>query len=167
MPNEDKNTTPESKNEISPACCSEEWGIRVSAHIDGELPPAEAIRVEEHLIECAECAHFAREIRKIKGITMEMKLSDLPDSRWKVYNRQIYNRIEKGIGWIFTSIGFLIVLSFGLFCLFRDFFGDPDVSMFIKIGVATLGFGLLVLLISACREALFRYKGDRYKEVEL
>lgn len=163
MMNNDKNTP----NDNQPECCSEKWGVLVSALVDGELPPEKAVQTEEHLLECDDCLKFARRMRKLKGVTSEMKLADLPDARWKVYKRGIYNRIERGIGWIFTSIGAIILLAFGWYTLFQEFFTDPEISIVLKLGVGCLGIGLIVLFISAIREALFRYKCDRYKEVEL
>jgi predicted anti-sigma-YlaC factor YlaD len=167
MSNEERNIKVSKTINSAEGCCSDEWGILVSAHIDCEIPPDKAVDVEEHLLECPKCAEFATSLRQIKGVTSEMKLADLPDASWKVYKKGIYNRLERGVGWIFASIGAVILIAFGFYVLFEKFFADPEISILIKIGVASLGIGIIILLISVCREALFRYKGDRYKEVEI
>lgn len=167
MTTEEKNNTRSETQNSSVSCCSDEWGILVSAHIDGEIPAEKAITVEEHLLECPKCAEFATSLRKIKGVMSEMKLADLPDARWRVYKKGIYNRIEKSVGWVLTSLGALILIAFAFYALFQNFFTNPDISLFLKIGVATMGLGIIILLISVCREAIFRHKSDRYKEVEI
>ena len=161
-----ENKTENTENN-SNECCSEEWGILVSALVDGELAPEKAVQTEEHLLECPNCRDFARKLRKLKGVTSEMKLADLPDARWKIYKRGIYNRIEKRIGWIFTSIGAMILLAFGWYSIFKNFFSDSEISVFLKAGIAFVGLGLIILLVSAIREAWFRYQSDRYREVEI
>jgi len=166
--------TDKAKHIIKPAgasefsdCCSIDWGIKVSALIDRELPPDEAVKTEEHLLSCEKCREFACQMRRLKGVMSEMKLADLPDARWKTYTAGIYNRIERGIGWLFASLGFVILMLCGGYYLFLDFFANTEIPILIRAGVGFIGIGLVVLIVAAVREAWFRFRTDRYKEVDL
>ncbi|MCK5832213.1 zf-HC2 domain-containing protein, partial [bacterium] len=93
------------KNNGSKEPCGKIWGERISAYIDGELSQDERHEVEDHLRICPECRSFITTLERIKGVTMKMRFADPPDEIWKHYWTGIYNRIERGIGWIFFSIG--------------------------------------------------------------
>ena len=96
-----------------------------------------------------------------------MKYFDLPDKLWAGYWREVYNRLERGIGWILFSIGAMIVLIFAAWELLERFFLDPGQPFFLKLGIGLLITGLIVLLASIVRERLFSRKHDRYDEVEI
>ncbi len=96
-----------------------------------------------------------------------MKYFDLPDRLWAGYWHGIYNRIERGTGWIILSIGTIILLAFGAWELLHHFFLNPLVPLILKIGVAALIMGIIILLVSLIRERLFSRAHDRYEEVDL
>jgi len=109
-----------------------------------------------------------RAYRKIKEVTDEMQLKELPDSYWEGYWASIYRRCERGFGWILFSIGAIVILAFGFWTLFSEFYTDPDVSLILKFGVSAAGLGVIVLLVSIVRERCFARKHERYeKEVDL
>jgi anti-sigma factor RsiW len=64
-----------------------DWRERISASIDGEIPPAEARLVEEHLAECAQCRALERKMRAV-GIGIVMAEGVVPpDFREKLFAR--------------------------------------------------------------------------------
>ncbi|NIP44223.1 MAG: hypothetical protein GWO41_12465 [candidate division Zixibacteria bacterium] len=107
-----------------------------------------------------------RSFKEIKEVTDTIMFKDLPDSYWEGYWKGIYNRLERGIGWIFLSIGAIILLAFGAYHVLIDFFMSETVSLLVKAGVAIGGIGLIILLVSIAREVLFARKHERYKEVK-
>jgi hypothetical protein len=107
-----------------------------------------------------------RSFKEIKEVTDTIMFKDLPDSYWEGYWKGIYNRLERGIGWIFLSIGAIILLAFGAYHVLIDFFMSENVSLLVKVGVAIGSFGLIILLVSIAREVLFARKHERYKEVK-
>lgn len=163
MNEEQKKQTPDSPN----APCDEAWGRRISAYIDGEIDAESQAAVEEHLAVCERCRQFRAAIENLKGITMNMKFAAPSDEAWRLYWKGIYNRIERGIGWIFLSAGLIILLCYGLYAVFTEFFSDPEVPTLLKIGVACAGVGCITLLVSIIREKCFRNKTERYREVDL
>lgn len=136
------------------------------SHLDGEIEPEKKKEIERHLTECESCRKEYQSFVKLKEETDKMKLADLSDQLWKGYWKGVYRRIERGAGWIFVSIGAIILLSFGVYQFFKEFLADPNVPLILKIGVSTLAFGVIVLLVSIVRERLFLFKTERYGEVE-
>jgi predicted anti-sigma-YlaC factor YlaD len=146
----------------------EDIRILLSALIDNELDPEQKKHVGDHLIDCAECrAEYAR-LKKLKEVTDSMQYFDLPDKLLVGYWHGIYNRIERGLGWIFLSVGAIILLSIGAWEMLNHFFLDPRVPLIIKIGVGAVLLGLIMLLVSVLRERFFSRAHDRYEsEVEI
>ncbi|HHS50711.1 MAG TPA: hypothetical protein ENN07_06295 [candidate division Zixibacteria bacterium] len=147
--------------------CERAWGERISAGIDGELSPEDASALEKHLSACPSCREFKEALERMKGATMQMKFAKLPDEAWRHYWTGIYNRLERGIGWLILSLGIVILSCYGLYRVFIDFFADSDISIWVRFGVGFVMVGGVVLLVSIVREKIFRGKHERYKEVDL
>lgn len=139
---------------------------QISAYLDGELEPREARQVEEHLAGCPECRREMEEMRKIEEVLSMMKLQNPPQEVWDVYWRSVYNRLERGLGWILLSLGAIILLFFGAYKMVEGILKDPAVPLVLKLGLLVFLAGVVVLLVSIGREQLFLRKKERYKEVE-
>ncbi len=145
----------------------DEIRILLSALVDNELDPEQKKIVGDHLADCPDCrAEYAR-LKKLKEVTDGMKYFDLPDKLWAGYWNGIYNRIERGLGWIFLSLGAIIILAFGAWELLNKFFLDSQPPLILKIGVGAGLLGIIILLVSVIRERLFSRTHDRYEEVEI
>jgi hypothetical protein len=134
--------------------------------VDNIATDEEKREFEEYLKNDPELDREYRSFRQIKEVTDTIMFKEPPDSYWEGYWAGIYNRIERGAGWIFFSIGAIILLAFGGYQLLNNFFLSPTVSIIAKIGVAVGGLGVIILLVSIAREVLFARKHERYKEVK-
>jgi predicted anti-sigma-YlaC factor YlaD len=138
----------------------------LSAYLDGELKEEERRRVEAHIGECADCRKEYHEMVRLEEVMEGMKIKEPPEEAWKTYSEAVYNRIERGIGWILLSIGAMIVLFFAGYSMVRGLIQDPTIPLIVKAGIlAGLG-GIVILLVSVVRERLFVSKRERYKEIE-
>ena len=138
----------------------------ISSYLDSELCEEDRQLVEEHLEMCTECRREYGEMVKFEEVMGKMALKQPPKEAWKVYSESVYNRIERGIGWILLSIGAMIVLFFSGYQIVKGFIQDPSIPDIVKIGIlAGLG-GAVVLLVSVARERLFVNRRERYKEIE-
>ena len=144
----------------------EETRPYLMAYLDGEIECEKKLEIEKHLSECEKCRKEYQSYVKLKEVTDRMRFADLSDQLWAGYWKGIYRRIERGAGWIFLSIGAIILLSFGVYQFFKEFLADPNVSSIAKIGASVLAFGVIILLVSIIRERLFLFRTERYKEVE-
>ncbi len=135
-------------------------------YLDGELDHQSRKLVDRHLAECSACRREWESLLKIKKITSDMQFIQPEKEVWKMYWDQVYNRIERGLGWILLSIGSIILLSYGVFNFIQDFLKDSQEPLGIKIAVASAILGVIILFISVLRERLFIRKTDKYKEIE-
>jgi predicted anti-sigma-YlaC factor YlaD len=140
--------------------------VLISGKLDGELSKEVEEELDRHLDECPICRKEYEDLLKIKEVTANMRFADLPDRYWAGYWNGVYNRLERGIGWILLSIAVIIVAAFGAWEFFDNFLLDKTVPFMLRFGVGAGILGLVILLISAARERLFAYRHERYKEVE-
>ena len=95
------------------------------------------------------------------------KLKEPSDIELAQYWSSVYNRLERGIGWILFSVGAIIVLCYGGFKLVEEIIKDPEIVPLFKVGIVALVFGVAILLVSVLRERLRVRKVDKYsKEIE-
>ncbi|HUU28367.1 MAG TPA: zf-HC2 domain-containing protein [archaeon] len=134
-------------------------------YLDGELDREGRQRVERHLAECSACCEELDSMQKMKNITSSMQLTQPEDEVWKMYWNKVYNRIERGLGWILLSIGAIILMAFGAFQFVQEFLKDSSEPLWVKIGVSALLLGVIILFVSVMRERLFIRKTEKYKEI--
>ncbi len=148
-----------------PALRCEEARVMIMGYIDDELGPAEARRIEDHLAVCVMCRREEKSFRRLAEVTDEMVHEELPavdvDLAWET----IYRRLERSTGWLLMSAGLILLLAYGAWAMLQAFFLEPDAPFIVKLGVGALLAGVMVLLVSVGREALTKYRGERYREV--
>ena len=130
--------------------------------VDDELSDEEKKALELHLSKCPECSHELKEFKKMKEVMQTMKYKEPPDEVWERYWTGIYNRLERGFGWILLSIGAIILLFYGGFKLVENLVKDPTVAIIAKVGILAALAGVVILLVSVIRERVFTYKTDKY-----
>jgi len=134
-------------------------------YLDNELSDEQRRRVEKHLAGCSGCAGELEDFKKLKAITDEVTLVEPEDRIWQDYWSGIYNRLERGIGWIMFSVA---AIALAIYCGFRaieELIKNPDVEIVLKVGLLALIAGLAILFVSVLRERLYFWKTDRYKDV--
>ena len=144
--------------------CEEYKGL-LMGYLDGELSAEEKDRLEGHLKGCESCQEELSDFRKLIAITNEVGLLEPEDKLWEKYWGGIYNRIERGIGWILFGVAAIALLIYGGFRMVEAIVTDPAISVLLKVGICVMIIGLAVLFVSVVRERLFFWSNDRYKDV--
>jgi len=137
----------------------------IMGYLDDELDDEQKKDLERHLACCPECSAELKEFERLKMITDEVTLVEPEDRVWRQYWDNIYNRLERGIGWILFSIAAIVLAVYGGFKAIEDLIRDPTVDMVLKVGLLVLIAGLAVLFVSVIRERIFFWKRDRYKDI--
>ncbi len=138
----------------------------ISPYLDGELDEEGIRRVQDHLAACPECRREIEQMKKLEEVMGMMKLKSPPQEIWDVYWRSVYNRLERGVGWILLSLGAIILLFFGAYKLVEGIIEDPAIPLLLKAGILIFLAGVVVLLVSILREQFFLRKKERYKEID-
>lgn len=138
----------------------------VSLYHEGELDEEKKRIVEKHIKECLECRREFEDMKKLEDVMNKVELKQPPKEAWERYEKSVYNRLERKVGWIFLSIGAMILLFFGGYKLIESIIKDPGCPVLLKIGILAALVGVVILIVSLTREQLFSYKRERYKEIE-
>jgi len=107
-----------------------------------------------------------RSLLEVKEATNKMKLKKLPEMYWDDYWKHVYNRIERGVSWIFISIGAILLLGYGSWEFLNVLIRDHSVNPVVKTGILVLLIGFVILMVSVLREKLMVRKFDKYREIE-
>jgi len=133
--------------------------------LDDELSDEQRNRFEQHLAGCDDCRGELEEFRKLKAITDEVTLLEPEDKIWQEYWDNIYNRLERGVGWILFGISAILLLIYGGFRMIEEIVRDPAIGFGLKAGLLAMIAGLAILFVSVVRERLHFWSKDRYKDV--
>jgi len=143
----------------------EDYKDLMMGYLDEELSAEQIRRFEEHLAACKQCSSQLQEFRQLKAITDQMTLIEPEDRLWQQYWDGIYNRVERGIGWIIFSVAAILLTIYGGFKAIEDLITDPTVGLLLKIAMLALLVGLAILFVSVLRERIFFWSKDRYRNV--
>ena len=107
-----------------------------------------------------------KDMDKLKEVIEMLEPVD-PEKDWEEYWSSLYNRLERGIGWIIFSIGAILTLTFFGFQLIKELIRDPRIALCAKVGLISLILGFAILFVSVLRERITISKTDKYsKEVK-
>lgn len=143
----------------------DEARVLLMGYLDGELEPAAASRLEDHLAVCVACRREERAFRDLGRLTEASLEEEVHVSTTEAWE-SIYGRIERRVGWMLLWIGILVLSGYGLWHFVGDFLLNGEAPLVVRIGAGTLAGGSLVLLVSFLRETLFKHKTERYREVQ-
>ncbi len=136
------------------------------AVLDGEADADQRAELDRRLAADGELRAEWQRLERLKELTEMSKIKSPSEEHWEHYRHTVYNRIERGIGWILVSLGAMVLLGFGLWEAVNEILADTSMPEFLKWAIFALGAGSIVLLVSVAREKLFTYRHDPYKEVQ-
>ena len=142
----------------------EQDGPLLSAYVDGELDDEHRELVDAWVAGEVRAREEVERLVRLKAFTDHLVLREAPREAWDGFQAKIYNRRERGLGWLLLIIGVAVVGGYGLLRLALTLLAVA-IPAVIRLGVFIAGAGLLVLLISVLRERLFTRKRDRYDDV--
>ena len=71
-------------------------------------------------------------------------------------------RMGPRLGWLLLSAGVLLLYGYGIF----SFLVDTSEPIWVRLGLAGIGLGILILFLHVLRQRLIARKTDPYKDVE-
>lgn len=135
------------------------------AYLDNELNDEQKRAFEAHLASCPRCTEELEEFKRLKQITDGFELVEPEERLWQRYWGGVYNRIERGIGWVVFSVAGILLLIYAGFTAIENLIRDSSISVLLKVGLVALLVGLAILFVSVVRERIFFWSKDRYKDV--
>jgi hypothetical protein len=141
-------------------------GQLLMAEMDNEISREERRELDSLLAQYPDLETERKQLQTVKEMTMNIKLKEPEGQVWDVYWRGVYNRIERGIGWILFSLGAMVLLVYGMIEFVNAVLADTGMVWWAKGALLLLLTGCIVLLVSVIRERFFHYKTERYKDVQ-
>ncbi|MBN1558791.1 hypothetical protein JW998_00975, partial [candidate division KSB1 bacterium] len=102
--------------------------------LDGELSKEERKEFNQMLAADKSLQKEFSQYKKLKQVTMDVKLASPPAEVWDNYWLGVYNRFERGIGWMVFSIGMVILMTYGGFKAVTAVINDPGLAFIVKVG---------------------------------
>lgn len=134
--------------------------------LDDEITAEERRELDELLTGAPELDAEWQRLRQVKEVTRMTRIDTLPEERWTTYWQSVYNRLERGLGWLLVSVGTIVVGGWGLWHAGRELFADSSLPLGIKLAIFALGLGSIILAVSVGREKFSAWRHDPYKEIE-
>jgi len=135
------------------------------AYLDNEIDDEQKRAFEEHLASCTQCTQELKEFEKLKQLTDSVTLAEPEDRIWQQYWGNVYNRVERSMGWILFSVAAILLTIYGGFKLIEEIIKDQTVGGLLKVALLVLIAGLAILFVSVLRERFYFWKKDRYRDV--
>jgi len=142
----------------------EQDGPLLSAYVDGELDNEYRGLVATWIEDDTRAHQEVERLVRLKAFTDHLVLREAPREAWDGFHAKVYNRGERGLGWLLLIVGVAVVGGYGLLRLAVVLLAAA-IPVVVRLGVFIAGAGLLVLLVSVLRERLFTRKRDRYDDV--
>jgi predicted anti-sigma-YlaC factor YlaD len=142
-----------------------EYKDMMMAYLDSELDPQQQQIFQDHVKTCSACQAELEEFNHLKDITDSVTLVEPEDHIWQQYWDNVYNRVERGIGWCLFSVAGICLIVYCGFKIIEEIVHDPTVGVLLKGSLLVLIAGLAVLFVSVLRERLYFWKNDRYRNV--
>ncbi len=134
--------------------------------IDSEIREKERSELAGYLKKYPELEEEFKDFKNLKEITMNVNYTPPPESVWDKYWLGVYNKLERGIGWILFSLGAVVLLIYGLYLLIESILVDVEIAWWLKIAIFSVIAGAVMLLVSVIREKVFLHKSERYKDIK-
>jgi len=136
------------------------------AVLDGEATAEERSELDGLLAADAELRAEWGRMGRVKEVTGSMSFREPPPEVWGQYWVSVYNRLERGVGWILVSIGTVVLVGYGAWHALGSLVTDTEIPLFLKLAIMAILVGGAFLSVSVLREKLFNHRRDPYKEVE-
>ena len=143
----------------------EETRRLMMAALDGEISPEERRKLDRLLSDNPDLRDDWERMGRVKEVTNSMSYHEPPEEIWDEYWVSVYNRCERGIGWLLITLSTVVLLSWTAWQVIEAMFADSAMPWYLKLAVLGVSVGAIILLVSVAREKWFVRRKDPYREV--
>ena len=135
------------------------------AALDGEISPDQRRQLDQLLAGNTALREDWERMNRVKEVTSSMVYREPPEEIWREYWVSVYNRCERGVGWLLMTLSTVVLLSWTAWEVIAAMFADSGMPLFLKFAVLGVATGAIILLVSVVREKWFVRRKDPYREV--
>lgn len=134
------------------------------AALDGEISSSDRQELETLLASHPDLSAEWRRFVRLKEVTAGMALRQPPEEIWDRYWQSTYRRLERGLAWILVSVGAIVLAAYGLWHAAGELLRDTTTPVGVRVAIAALGTGGIMLAVSVIREKIFTHRRDPYQK---
>jgi ferric-dicitrate binding protein FerR (iron transport regulator) len=138
----------------------------IMAGLDDELSSEEQAELERLLAGDDRLRKEWERFKRVKEVTATMSYREPPEEVWGDHWTSVYNRMERGLGWLLVSAGALVLFGWVAWHWVHAILAESGLPGYIKVSIFAVVFGGAILLVSVIREKWFTRRSDPYKEVQ-
>jgi anti-sigma factor RsiW len=153
--------TPQSQNKSS-----DEVRHLMMAVLDGEASAQQSQHFETLLAQDDALRKEFEDMKSLKELTMKSRPAEARPEHWDTYWQGVYSRLERRIGWVFFTIGAVLLILFAAWEMGREWLLNEAMPLWVRLAGVSLALGTSILLVSVVREKLFLHRHDRYKDIQ-
>lgn len=135
----------------------------LSGYLDGELTQGDRQRVEVHMEACDECRQTYEHMTQLRNQIGGLPVGKLSSGEWDQIMHGVSIRTSRGLGWLLYLTGLVVLVAYAAIAFLRD----NTIDAVIKVCVAAIVIGILLLLISVIQQRRTAAKTDIYKDVQI
>jgi len=130
-------------------------------YFDGTLSEQEKKELKGLSLKNKKIGKELKDMDKLREV-IDMSEPVSPERDWEKYWDSLYNKLERGIGWVVFSIGAILTLTFFGLQFIKGLIRDPRIALYARIGFISLLLGFIILLVSVVRERITLSRTDKY-----
>lgn len=134
--------------------------------LDDELSPEQRAELDRALAHDESLRGEWEKLRTVKEVTDTMSYREPPEEVWDDYWVSVFNRFERGVGWILVTLGATVLVGYALWHQVQALLADSGMPGYLKVAVFAVLIGGVILLLSVAREKFFTRRHDPYKGVQ-
>jgi ferric-dicitrate binding protein FerR (iron transport regulator) len=134
------------------------------AALDGEASADDRRELDALLAHSPELAAEWRRLERLKEVTAGMTLRNAPEEVWDRYWTSTYSRVERGLGWLLLAAGALVLAGYWIWHVVEAFLAETGTPLFLRVAIAAVAVGGLILLVSVIREKIHTARRDPYQK---
>jgi len=135
--------------------------LQINALIDNELGKEDALPLFQHLSTCESCRNEYLEQLKLHKKLREVHVPEPTDEWYETFSKKLFRKVTGIGGRIFFIGSYFLLLAYAFYQLFIS----SDTDIILKILVAGLSLGFILLLAVSIADRIRESKDDKYKGV--
>ncbi|BBM86479.1 hypothetical protein [Candidatus Uabimicrobium amorphum] len=134
---------------------------------DGEITDSQQRELQQKLDNCHNCSclQYWQNFTAMEEEMQELKFIEPQEQAWRLYWNNVYNQIERRMGWILASCGAIVLILYAIYEIFKELWWNTNTPVAIKIGLAALITGMTIVFVSVVRESLILRKHDPFERI--
>jgi hypothetical protein len=134
------------------------------AALDDEISESERAELKTLIAAAPDLDAEWRRLTRVKEVTRGMTLQPVPEEAWDRYWASVYARAERGLAWMLVSVSTVVLAAYAVWEAVRAFLADTSEPLFVRVAIAALALGGLILVLSVVREKFWLSRKDPYQK---